>query len=429
MPEEAAGPAHQNLERKLATILSADVAGYSRLMAADEEGTLRTFSGHKAVFEELVAMHKGRIFNTAGDAILAEFNSAVEAVRCATEIQAALQTRNHQIPPDRQVKFRIGVNLGDVMVHGHDLLGDGVNLAARLQTAAEPGGICISGSVYDQIRNKLSLSFNPLGERNYKNIPQPVRTFSITESEDRCALPSAKPASSSPAKWVAAALGLALVIGGGFWAYRDKEAGKAEPGRAPAQVNQNPTQTNPVERGDTESKPSAAASQTPADPAASKSVTPQAKPSIRRAATTPEPPDTPARAASTAPAKSKAAGPGARSTPDGVYAGPMCFGPMQGTTENCFHTEATLAGGKISGQWEGFRRGVVVYVDGEVSPSGEVHIHLRNENSGVTQGRAEFTGSLRDGKIVASGAFRNGRTTSLTWKKEPGGAQTLGTSR
>ena len=152
-------PATSDLERRLATILSADVAGYSRLMAEDEEQTLRIFRGHSEVFNKLVALHRGRVFNTAGDAILAEFGSAVEAVRCATEIQAALRTRNDQLPDDRQVKFRIGVNLGDVMVQGEDLLGDGVNVAARLQTAAEPGGICLSGGVYDQIRNKLSLSF------------------------------------------------------------------------------------------------------------------------------------------------------------------------------------------------------------------------------------------------------------------------------
>src|SRR5271168_2889215 len=173
MPDEPSSPISQSgsqtIERKLATILSADVAEFSRLMGEDEEQTLRTFRGHKKVFESLVALHRGRIFNTAGDAILAEFGSAVEAVRCATEIQAALHTRNNQLPEQRQVRFRIGVNLGDVMVQGSDLLGDGVNVAARLQTAAEPGGICLSGGVYDQIRNKLSLSFKLLGELNYKN--------------------------------------------------------------------------------------------------------------------------------------------------------------------------------------------------------------------------------------------------------------------
>src|SRR6202451_1904561 len=180
------------LERKLATILSGDVAGYSRRMGEYEEQTLKTFRGHKKVFESLVTMHRGRIFNTAGDAILAEFGSAVEAVRCATDIQSALRTRNDQLAPNRQVRFRIGINLGDVMVQGEDLMGDGVNVAARLQTAAEPGGICLSGSVHDQILNKLSLSFVSLGEMNFKNIQQPIRTFSVTEAEGGGALPSPK---------------------------------------------------------------------------------------------------------------------------------------------------------------------------------------------------------------------------------------------
>src|SRR5580704_17565698 len=230
MPDRPDDSNAQFLERKLATILSADVAEFSRLMGEDEEQTLRVFREHKKVFESLVAMHRGRIFNTAGDAILAEFGSAVEAVRCATDIQAALRTRNDQLPSSRQVRFRIGINLGDVMLHGQDLLGDGVNVAARLQTAAAPGGICISGSVHDQIRNKLSLSFQSLGEMSFKNIQQPVRTFSIIEGEDRAALPSPKPrgAKSGP-KWIVA--GLLLVAGGGYWAYAVKERIKADHAR------------------------------------------------------------------------------------------------------------------------------------------------------------------------------------------------------
>src|SRR5580704_9403739 len=189
MADQNDKPNAEFLERKLATILSADVAEFSRLMGEDEEQTLRIFRGHKEVFESLVSMHRGRIFNTAGDAILAEFASAVEAVRCATDIQSALRTRNDQLPPSRQVRFRIGINLGDVMLHGQDLLGDGVNVAARLQTAAAPGGICISGGVHDQIRNKLPLSFLSHGEMSFKNIQQPVRTFSIVEAEGGRALP------------------------------------------------------------------------------------------------------------------------------------------------------------------------------------------------------------------------------------------------
>ncbi|HSS13124.1 MAG TPA: adenylate/guanylate cyclase domain-containing protein, partial [Rhizomicrobium sp.] len=163
--------------------------------------------------------HHGRIFNTAGDAILAEFTSPVEAVRCATEIQAAVRTRNEQLPPNRQVRFRIGVNVGDVMVQNADLLGDGVNVAARLQGAAAPGGICISGSVYDQIRNKLTLGFEPLGERRFKNIPQPVRTFTIAGSDDHGELPSSKKPPGRTGLLVAVAALSLLLLSGGFWAY------------------------------------------------------------------------------------------------------------------------------------------------------------------------------------------------------------------
>ena len=230
MPDQPTGSSSQILVRKLSTILSADVAEFSRLMGEDEEQTLKTFRGHKKVFESLVATHRGRIFNTAGDAILAEFASAVEAVRCATDIQAALRTRNDRLPPSRQVRFRMGINLGDVMEQGQDLMGDGVNVAARLQTAAEPGGICISGSVHDQVRNKLSLGFLSLGEKSYKNIQHPVRTFSITEAEGVGVLPSAKPevaGSGGAAKWIAAGVVLLLLLaGGGYWAYTVSQRSK-----------------------------------------------------------------------------------------------------------------------------------------------------------------------------------------------------------
>lgn len=243
MTDEIENPRRQMLERKLATILSADVAGYSRLMAEDEEQTLQTFQSYTEVFRSIVELHRGRVFNTAGDALLAEFGSAVEAVRCATEIQTALRTRNDHLPPARQVKFRIGVNLGDVMVHGTDLLGDGVNVAARLQAAAEPGGVCISGSVYDQIQSKLSLSFKSLGEQSFKNIPQPVRTFSITGSDEHGALPSPKSIRRSRAatgggafKWVIAAIIVLAVAGGGYWAYSESQRSQAEQTRLLAEA-------------------------------------------------------------------------------------------------------------------------------------------------------------------------------------------------
>ncbi|MCC7217384.1 MAG: adenylate/guanylate cyclase domain-containing protein, partial [Burkholderiales bacterium] len=160
------------VERRLATILVADVFGYSRMMGEDEERTVRTLRGHRAVFDDLLKTYRGRVFNTAGDAILAEFPSAVDAVRCATEIQSALRTRNEQLPETHRMWFRIGINLGDVIVQDGDLLGDGVNIAARIEAATEPGGVCISGSVYDQIQNKLSLTFRQLPEQSFKNIAQ-----------------------------------------------------------------------------------------------------------------------------------------------------------------------------------------------------------------------------------------------------------------
>jgi class 3 adenylate cyclase len=236
------------LERKLVTILSADVAEYSRLMAEDEEHTLRVFKEHSATFAALVEVHHGRIFNVAGDAILAEFTSPVEAVRCATDIQAALRTRNETLPAKRQVKFRIGVNLGDVMTHNSDLLGDGVNVAARLQGAAEPGGITISGSVYDQIRNKLSLNIQSLGERQYKNIPQLVRTFTIAGmDEDGIALGPRKPSIDFGAMLkpiravvtpVTGALTL-LVLVGGYFAYSTLSHMGSTPAEKPSATGTN----------------------------------------------------------------------------------------------------------------------------------------------------------------------------------------------
>jgi class 3 adenylate cyclase len=204
------------LERRLATIMMADVVGYSRMMGENEERTIGVLRGHREVFDALLKLHRGRIFNTAGDSILAEFPSAVEAVRCATEAQAALRTRNDHLPPEQRMQFRIGINLGDVVVQGGDLLGDGVNVAARIQTVAEPGGICISGSVYDQIQNKLSLQFRQLGEKSFKNISQPIRTFSISDAEEGSPEPGGGRSASAKKAWVwgiAAVMAAALAVG------------------------------------------------------------------------------------------------------------------------------------------------------------------------------------------------------------------------
>jgi adenylate cyclase len=167
------------LDRKLVAILAADVEGYSRLMEIDEEGTLATLSAHRAITDELISHHGGRIFNTAGDSVLAEFASVFAAVDCAIDIQRELAAANEPIDEARRLRFRIGINVGDVMVKDGDIFGDGVNIAARLEGLAEPGGICISRGVRDHIRHKLPHTFENLGEQAVKNIAQPIRCFRL----------------------------------------------------------------------------------------------------------------------------------------------------------------------------------------------------------------------------------------------------------
>src|SRR5208337_2457553 len=167
------------MKRKIAAIFAADVAGYSKLVAEDEEETLRRLQSYRAVFEDFIARFGGRIFNTAGDAVLAEFSSAVEAVRCAIDIQESLRTRNMAYPQSRQMCFRIGITVGDVVERDGDLLGDGVNIAARLEGIAQPGGLCVSRAVYEQVANKLSVEFTDIGEQQLKNIPTPIHAFTL----------------------------------------------------------------------------------------------------------------------------------------------------------------------------------------------------------------------------------------------------------
>ena len=166
--------------RRLAAILAADVAGYSRLMGADEEGTHERLKAHlRELVEPKIAEHRGRIVKNTGDGFLAEFASVVDAVRCAVEVQRGLAERNADAPPEEQIQFRIGINLGDVIAEEHDIFGDGVNVAARLEALAEPGGICISRVVRDQIRDKLVYAFEDLGEQSVKNIARPVRVYAL----------------------------------------------------------------------------------------------------------------------------------------------------------------------------------------------------------------------------------------------------------
>jgi adenylate cyclase len=185
-------------QRRLAAILAADVVGYSRLMEQDEAGTLAVLKQRrKDVLEPLVAEHSGRIVKVMGDGVLVEFNSAVNAVTCAVELQKRMASANASLSDDRHIVLRIGVNLGDVMVEGNDLYGDGVNIAARLEAIAEPGRILVSGTVYDYVRNKVKVGFNDLGAQNLKNIAEPVRTYSVA-STPSVALTAIKSFSDKP---------------------------------------------------------------------------------------------------------------------------------------------------------------------------------------------------------------------------------------
>ena len=169
----------ENYERKLTAILSADVKGYSRLMGEDEEATIRTLTAYRELMGNLIQKHRGRVVDSPGDNLLAEFGSVVDAVRCAVEIQEELKARNADLPETRKMEFRIGINLGDVIVEGERIYGDGVNVAARVEGLAEAGGISISGTTYDQIENKLVFGYEYLGEHTVKNIKKPVRVYRV----------------------------------------------------------------------------------------------------------------------------------------------------------------------------------------------------------------------------------------------------------
>jgi adenylate cyclase len=170
----------ESLNRRLAAILMADVVGYSQLMEADEAGTLRAVKLHRGdVIEPAIATNKGRLVKLMGDGTLVEFASVVDAVNCATEIQQQTAARNAELASDHHIELRIGINLGDVIVDGEDIYGEGVNVAARLESLAEPSGICLSGSVHDAIGNKLSLRCEFLGEQQVKNLVNPVRSYRV----------------------------------------------------------------------------------------------------------------------------------------------------------------------------------------------------------------------------------------------------------
>jgi adenylate cyclase len=209
---EPAGPAR--VERRLAAILAADVAGYSRLIEADEEGTLGRLRALRAeIIDPRIAEHRGRIVKTTGDGLLVEFASVVDALRCAAELQVALAENNAPIPPDRRIEFRIGINVGDIVVEDGDIFGDGVNVAARLEGLAEPGGICVSARVQEDAAGRLDLAFEDMGEQALKNIVRPVRAYRVVTASTTSAPTPASPGLALPDKPSIAVLPFANMSG------------------------------------------------------------------------------------------------------------------------------------------------------------------------------------------------------------------------
>lgn len=230
------------MQRRIVAILAADIAGYSRLVAEDEEETLRRLGNYRAVFDDFIAQFGGRIFNTAGDAVLVEFRSAVDAVRCAVDVQESLRARNAAYPSSRRMSYRMGITIGDVVERDGDLLGEGVNIAARLESVAPVGGICVSGPVYDAVQNKLSVRFNDIGQQQLKNIPNRVHAFALDLQTARLDGGRRWPAFAVPA-WSRMVVGVAVVLVAGgiaFFALRN-HWGVAENGVAELQ--------SPVQKG------------------------------------------------------------------------------------------------------------------------------------------------------------------------------------
>ena len=205
--------ATERVDRRLAAILAADVAGYSRLMGANEEGTLARLNEHLSVLiDPTIHEHRGRIVKTTGDGLLSEFASVVEAVRCAVAIQRGMAERNVAVPPEERIEFRMGVNVGDIIIEGADIFGDGVNVAARLQALAEPGGICVSGRVQEDVQGKMDIALVDWGEHKLKNIARPVRAYHL-----RVDGRSGAQLTRGRARWVAAMAVMLALAAGSVW--------------------------------------------------------------------------------------------------------------------------------------------------------------------------------------------------------------------
>ncbi len=210
------------MHRRLAAILAADVVGYSRLMGEDEAGTLVALKTHlEELIEPNVAEHEGRVVKLMGDGILAEFPSAVEAVHCAIEIQRAMADRTADVPEGRRIRFRIGINLGDISFKGDDIFGDGVTVAARLEGLAEPGGICVSSTVHLQVKAKIDMGFEDLGDQEVEDIEYPVHAFSVLLDNE----PTESPGATKPPQWVPIVqfsgmfLAALILVAGGYLAW------------------------------------------------------------------------------------------------------------------------------------------------------------------------------------------------------------------
>jgi len=216
-------------ERKLAAILSADVVGYSRLMGDDEQATLATLTAYRAIMREHITSRHGRVVDAPGDALLAEFPSAVEAVDAAVEIQKELSVQNSELPERRRMHMRIGINLGDVIEQNGALYGDGINIAARLEAACQPGGVCVSGTIFDQVENKVPVSFQFAGEKAVKNIAKPVRIYHAQLTKPK---PPARNRFPRKLRFALAGLACATIVGIGFWSLDEKQKiPEAEPNR------------------------------------------------------------------------------------------------------------------------------------------------------------------------------------------------------
>jgi len=215
--------AEKGFKRKLAAILSADVEGYSRLMDDNEEATVRTLTSYRTAIADLVQQFRGRVVDTPGDNILTEFTSVVDAVNCAVEIQRDLAERNTELPYNRQMLFRIGVNLGDVIEEDGRIYGDGINIAARVESLSEAGGICISGRAYDQVANKLGLEYENLGEHQVKNISTPIRVYRVLSIPGAAAHRVIRAKKIMRKKWLWAAAStifiLLIIFVGLYWKY------------------------------------------------------------------------------------------------------------------------------------------------------------------------------------------------------------------